>query len=347
VWRGFVSSSKPLGRNFRVRAAQSCAASSFGAVAFVFHAVISWMTWPCTSVSLRSVPFQVGTQARVVKAEEMEDGGVEIVKDCHVIHGLPAEFIGRAVAETGLYAGFHQPAGEAFDVVVAAGAVCLHEGKAAKLGAPDDERLFDLTALLEVAQERGSGLIKDIGVGAVAVDDFGTAVPVELDRLFEHEPSVQQVQRLQRCGRFAAFGGNLAAVGQVKSLEHAIFRTAHFDDVDHTPPGLRFKVILWLPLIKAAFGFEYIHYRAAYREIERARKGEYGVVNRLSIKAAGRETPQQTRACVCGHCHRFGLAALVTMSLCRCFSEVTRGIGDSGAEVMMPQTVHRHASGER
>ena len=61
MWRGFVSSSKPLGRNFRVRAS-----SSFGAVAFVFHAVIIVDDVP---VHVGEPPFsavEVVTEARVL-----------------------------------------------------------------------------------------------------------------------------------------------------------------------------------------------------------------------------------------------------------------------------------------
>ena len=55
----------------------------------------------------------------VVETEEVENGSVEIVERLYIVGRLPAEFVGAADADTGIHTGTHEPAGEAFDVVIA------------------------------------------------------------------------------------------------------------------------------------------------------------------------------------------------------------------------------------
>ena len=58
-------------------------------------------------------------QGFVVEAEEMKDGGVEVVDGENVFHGFASEFVGDTVAETTFHAGPGKPAGEAIGIVVA------------------------------------------------------------------------------------------------------------------------------------------------------------------------------------------------------------------------------------
>ena len=93
---------------------------------------------------------------------------------------LLAEFVGHAVADAGLHAGAGQPAGEAVGIVVAALGALLEHRHAAELGAPDDERVLEQAALLEVADQRGGGLIEDRGMHVVLLLELVVAVPVQL-----------------------------------------------------------------------------------------------------------------------------------------------------------------------
>ena len=86
-------------------------------------------------------------EALVVEAEEVEDGGVEVVERVDVLHRALAEVVGHAVADAGLHARAREPAGEAIGVVVAALRALLEEGHPAKLRAPDDERVLQQAAL--------------------------------------------------------------------------------------------------------------------------------------------------------------------------------------------------------
>jgi hypothetical protein len=84
-----------------------------------------------------------------------------------ILHRLEAEVVGGAVDLPPFHAAAGQPRGEAVVVVVAAvhlagvGALLrqLDRRRAAELAAPDDERLVEQAALLEVDEQRADRLI--------------------------------------------------------------------------------------------------------------------------------------------------------------------------------------------
>ena len=82
----------------------------------------------------------------MIEAEQVQDGGVQVVDGGDVLDGLVAELVGGAVAEAALDAGAGQPDGEAVRVVVAAAGALLERRHAAELGDPDDERVVEQAA---------------------------------------------------------------------------------------------------------------------------------------------------------------------------------------------------------
>lgn len=114
----------------------------------------------------------------VVEAEEMEDGGVEVVDADGVLFGFGAEVVGGTVAVAFFNSGSGEEAGEGVGVVVAAGAVALEERHAAEFGGPDDEGVVEHAALFEVGDEGGGGLVHDLGLHGVGVLNVGVTVPV-------------------------------------------------------------------------------------------------------------------------------------------------------------------------
>ncbi len=70
-----------------------------------------------------------------------------------MLDGVEAELVGRAVDDAALDAAAGQPGAEALRMMVAA--VALAPGRAAELRAPDDERLVQQAAPLEVLQQPG------------------------------------------------------------------------------------------------------------------------------------------------------------------------------------------------
>ena len=79
----------------------------------------------------------------VVEAEEVEEGGVEVVDVDLAVDDAEAEFVALAVDVTTLEAGAGHPHCEGFNVVIAADglAVLAHRG-AAKFTTPDHEGVF-------------------------------------------------------------------------------------------------------------------------------------------------------------------------------------------------------------
>ena len=71
-----------------------------------------------------------------------------------------------------------EEAGEGIWVVIAARAISLQEGHAAKLGGPDDEGVIEHAALFEIGDEGRSGLVHDLGLHRVSVLDIGVGIPV-------------------------------------------------------------------------------------------------------------------------------------------------------------------------
>ena len=83
----------------------------------------------------------------VLQTEEMQNRGVEIMHVGRIFGDAEAEFVGLAEGLTSFHAATGEPHGEGVDVMVAAGLVAvLAHGGAAKLAAPDDQRLFQQAA---------------------------------------------------------------------------------------------------------------------------------------------------------------------------------------------------------
>ena len=88
-------------------------------------------------------------EAFVIEAEEVEDGGLEVVDVDFVLSDMEAEVIGLAVG-SGFDAAASHEGGEGLGVVVAAsfateGGVGFDHGGAAELAAPDDEGFVEET----------------------------------------------------------------------------------------------------------------------------------------------------------------------------------------------------------
>src|SRR5215468_10927327 len=77
-------------------------------------------------------------QVNVVEAEQVQDGGVQVVDVDGVFRGVQAEFVGRADDLATLDAAAGQQGGEAVGVVVAAVGALGHR-RAAELAAPDHQ----------------------------------------------------------------------------------------------------------------------------------------------------------------------------------------------------------------
>ena len=93
----------------------------------------------------------VVAQPLVVEAEQVQDRGVQVVDRADVLDRLVAELVGRAVAEARVSRRRRPARREALRVVVAAARALLERRHPAELGHPDDERVVQQAALLQVA----------------------------------------------------------------------------------------------------------------------------------------------------------------------------------------------------
>ena len=115
------------------------------------------------------------SQPGVVDAQAMQDRGVQVVDVDRIPDDVVAEIVGRAVGDPGPDAAAGQPDGEAAGMMVAAVVVgrqpALAVDGSAELAAPDDQRVVEQPALLEVPDQCRRGAI---GVAALA-GDLGAA----------------------------------------------------------------------------------------------------------------------------------------------------------------------------
>ena len=76
-----------------------------------------------------------------------------------VLGDVEAELVGLAEGDAGLDAAAGQPHREGVRMMVAAVRSALHHRRAAELAAPDDERVVEQPALLQVLDQRRAGLV--------------------------------------------------------------------------------------------------------------------------------------------------------------------------------------------
>src|ERR1051326_764885 len=138
----------------------------------------SWQFILCQYFLDRPVPFfdeflrhasDLDLHLFVVEAELMKDGRVEIAVIVAILDRFEAELVGGAVDGAALDAAAGQPDGVAARVVIAAGRV-LRPRAATELAAPDDQRLVQHPALLEVADESRDRLVDLAAKWRVALD---------------------------------------------------------------------------------------------------------------------------------------------------------------------------------
>ncbi len=116
------------------------------------------------------------SQPRVVDAHQVQNRGVEIVAPRRLPR-FPGPFVALAVGDSRLDSRTGQPRHECAGVVIAAGR-SLAEWHPAKLGCPDDQRILEEPAGLEILHERRAGLIGGEGHRRQLGLDVAVIVPI-------------------------------------------------------------------------------------------------------------------------------------------------------------------------
>src|SRR5207247_5135215 len=95
------------------------------------------------------------------------------------------------------HAAARQPHGETIRMMIAAIVTALYHRRAAKFAAPDDERVIQQAALLQVANERGAGPVGVLAVLLEIGDEISVLIPGfvkdfnETHALFDEPPREQ------------------------------------------------------------------------------------------------------------------------------------------------------------
>ena len=181
-------------------------------------------------------------QALVVEAREVQHRRVPVVDVHHAVDGGVADFIRAAVAQAALHAAAGHPHREALGVVVAAVAV-LRVRRAAELAAPEDERVVEHPALLEVGKQCRDRLVDLAALLRELLAQVAVRVPAAVAHLDEAhallgEAPRQQALARERVGRLLADAVHverrLLLVGKIDEIRHLrLHAEREFVALDH------------------------------------------------------------------------------------------------------------------
>ena len=112
----------------------------------------------------------------VIEPQQVQDRGVQVVDGCDLIDGMHPKFVSRAVRDSTLHATSGEPHAEALGMMIATiGPSGMRS--AAELTGPDDERFIQQSALLEIDEQPGDGLIGIERVLLVSLLEIAMLVP--------------------------------------------------------------------------------------------------------------------------------------------------------------------------
>jgi len=156
-------------------------------------------------------------ELRVIDPQAVQDGRVEVVHMDRVFGDVVRELVGLAIAHATLNSTAGEPDGKASRVMIASvifgRQFPLAVNSSSKLAAPHDERVVEQSALLEVENQRGGGLI---GIFALTANRFGQVemlIPATVEELDEASSTFGQSSREQTVRGERA---RLARVGAVQ-----------------------------------------------------------------------------------------------------------------------------------
>src|SRR5579883_49823 len=113
----------------------------------------------------------------VVEAEQMKNGGVEVVDVNATLHTIETKFVSCAVNESPSHAATGHEHREAIWIVVASVRPFGHR-RAAKFATPDHERFVEKAPLLQVAEKGCRGLVGSAAHARVVAFQVGVCVPL-------------------------------------------------------------------------------------------------------------------------------------------------------------------------
>src|SRR6516225_12408472 len=139
----------------------------------------------------------------------MKNGSVDISDVTLLFDGMEADFVGGAMNAATFDAGARQPGAESLWMMIPP--IALRTGRPAELRSPNDQRVLQHAAPLEVLEQSSNGIVYLIGKGFMVFLDPGVRVPgaaatATVENLYEpdaslHQPAGHQAQLAERaCG---------------------------------------------------------------------------------------------------------------------------------------------------
>src|SRR5258706_1782796 len=140
-------------------------------------------------------------QLFVIDTQETEHGGMQIMDVNRIFHGVVTQFVGAAIGHTAFDACAGHPDGESLDMVIAT--IALRHGSATKFTSPNDQRIFQHAAGLEVLQQSSGAPVNQTGRSGDSIFDAAMVVPAAMVKLDEahaafRQPPPQQTVGLER-----------------------------------------------------------------------------------------------------------------------------------------------------
>src|SRR5713226_4059136 len=114
----------------------------------------------------------------------------------HLVLGdIKAQFVALSDRDARFDAPARKPHREGIGMMVAAVVATLHHGRASKLPAPDHQRILEQSALLQVPNESGGGLISILAVLLDVFDEVGVLIPCFMVKLDKSHPALHKSPR--------------------------------------------------------------------------------------------------------------------------------------------------------
>src|SRR5438552_6035985 len=135
----------------------------------------------------------------MLDTQQPEHGGVEVVHVHRVLDRRVTQFVSRAVNEAGFDPTAAQPDAESGVVVVSTVAALAH-GRASEFTRPNDERVFEHVALLEVRDQGHASAIDLLRLQRYALLNGAVMVPVFMIKLDEADAALRQTAGAQTGG---------------------------------------------------------------------------------------------------------------------------------------------------
>ena len=147
-------------------------------------------------------PLEAECQPLVVEAKLMQDRGLQVMDVNRILRDTKSQLVGLSVVEAPLHSAAGHPHGEAVRVVVSTEnlpfrCAAFTEWGATELSSPDDQRLVEETALLQVLDQGGDGLVHRSALVRQSISQTGRCpgsmvVPAPVEELHEANPLLDQ-----------------------------------------------------------------------------------------------------------------------------------------------------------